>query len=130
MTAAAAVSVIAAAFFIIAIAVTIAFAILFEDCGNDLDEVLHVFICRGNEFFGIIFLIDDDLHDIDAGLTVAFLVLCAFAVVVCVNKNCVLIALVIKIIDNIKLKLVSVIINEGNEISFFTISHSVFYSLI
>lgn len=110
----------------VAVIIAAAFVIhILKPCLNDLNESIHILIGRGDEFFGILFLVDDYLHDINAGLAVAFLVLIAFAVVVRIDEHGIFLAVIVKIVDNIEIKIVAVIIGECDEISFFAIAHGI-----
>ena len=79
----------------VAVIIAAAFVInILKPCLNDLNESIHILIGRGDEFFGILFLVDDYLHYINAGLAVAFLVLIAFAVVVRIDEHGIFLAVI------------------------------------
>lgn len=66
---------------------------------------------RGDEFFGVLCFINNNLHDVDVGFAVALLVFAA-TFIVGVDEDSVLFVVIIEIVDNVKLEIVAVVIGE------------------
>ena len=94
----------------------------FKALFHDLGQGFHLVLVRGEKLFE--FAVDDDFHDIDfrAMLVLAGIVFTATAALTAcfgIDQNRVFLAFVIKIIYDLKFKLIAVVIRKNHQIAFF-----------